>query len=84
MPQHDQYHSTVQLIEAAQLTPTEHLIWKAFLNEAVDPEHAARYIWERVHASPGSPEKALRELKILWKQVALKCESRPMVLLYCH
>ncbi|KAJ5950608.1 Aminoglycoside phosphotransferase [Penicillium vulpinum] len=46
------YNATLQLIESASLTPIEHSIWRAFLNEAVDPEHAACYIWERIHDCP--------------------------------
>ena len=60
----DSYEATVRLIEAARLTPTEHSIWRAFLNEAIDPEYAAQYIWDRINDSSGRPpEQVLDELK---------------------
>lgn len=70
---YDSYEATVRLIEAARLTPTEHSIWRAFLNEAIDPEYAAQYIWDRINDSSGRPpEQVLDELKSNWKQVATK------------
>jgi hypothetical protein len=71
------YNATTQLIESAPLTPTEHLIWKAFLDEAVDREYAAHYIWNKIHDHSGPPtEQILRELKLEWKQVVTKCPSK--------
>lgn len=61
---YDSYEATVRLIEAARLTPTEHSIWRAFLDEAIDPEYAARYIWESINASFGhSPEQHMKTEK---------------------
>ncbi|KAJ5325258.1 uncharacterized protein N7506_008360 [Penicillium brevicompactum] len=74
------YEATVRLIEAARLTPTEHSIWRAFLDEAIDPEYAARYIWESINTSFGrSPEQVLDELKSHWKQVVTKLARRDPV-----
>ncbi|CAI7593067.1 unnamed protein product [Penicillium pancosmium] len=74
------HHVTLQLIESAQLTPTEHSIWRAFLNEAVDPEYAAQYIWGKIHDQPDRPaEQALWELKLDWKRVVTKLSWRDQV-----
>ncbi|KAF7122517.1 hypothetical protein CNMCM5793_000542 [Aspergillus hiratsukae] len=62
------------------LTPTEHSIWSAFLDEAVDPEYAAQYIWERIHDGSGRPpEQVLQELKFDWKRVVTKLARRDQV-----
>ncbi|KAJ5420905.1 hypothetical protein N7465_003424 [Penicillium sp. CMV-2018d] len=74
------YHTTIRLIESALLTPTEHSIWRAFLDEAVDPEYAACYIWDKIHDHPAcSPEQALQELKIDWKRLVTKLARRDQV-----
>jgi len=79
------YNTTIQLIESARLTPTEHTIWRTFLNEAVNPEYAAQYIWERVHDCFGRPpEQVLQELKLDWKRVVTKCQSERSVFLRLH
>ena len=68
------YHALILLVESAQLTPIEHDIWRAFLDEAVDSEYAACYIWERIHDRPDcSLEQALHKLKIEWKRLVRKC-----------
>lgn len=75
------YNATIRLIETAPLTPAEHSIWRAFLDEAVNPEYAAQYIWERVHNRSGRPpEQILQELKLDWKRVVTKCQSKRSVL----
>lgn len=67
--------STLHLISSANLTPTEHLLLKGFLTEAVDPEYAARYISQRIENSGDrNVEQALREFKQDWKQLVLKRE----------
>ena len=67
--------STLDLITSAKLTPTEHLLLKGFLTEAVDPEYAAQYISQRIEGrGDRNIEEALRELKQDWKQLVLKCE----------
>ncbi|GFF40765.1 hypothetical protein IFM61606_01621 [Aspergillus udagawae] len=73
------------LASLCELTATEHSIWRAFLDEAVDPEYAAQYIWERIHDRPSHPpEQVLHELKLDWKRVVTKCQSKPNVLLFLH
>lgn len=67
--------STLALITSANLTPTEHLLLKGFLTEAVDPEYAAQYISQRIKdGGDRNVEEVLRELKQDWKQLVLKCE----------
>ncbi|KAF7163167.1 hypothetical protein CNMCM5623_008237 [Aspergillus felis] len=79
-PQLGRYNASIRLIESTQLTPTEHSIWRAFLDEAVDPEYAAQYIWERVHDRSGRPpEQVLQELKLDWKRVVTKLPRRDQV-----
>lgn len=70
------FNETTRLIESARLTPTEHSLWRAFLNESVDREYAAQYIWERIHDHTARPvEQILTDLKLEWKQVVSKCQS---------
>ncbi|GIJ98601.1 hypothetical protein Aspvir_000719 [Aspergillus viridinutans] len=79
-PRLGRYNATIRLIESTQLTPTEHSIWRAFLDEAVDPDYAAQYIWERIHDRSGRPpEQVLRELKLHWKRVVTKLARRDQV-----
>ncbi|QQK47077.1 Protein kinase-like domain [Penicillium digitatum] len=76
----ERYHKTLRLIESARLSPTEHSIWRAFLDEAVDPEYAACYIWEKIHDnSPCSTEQALDQLKADWKRLVTKLARRDQV-----
>ncbi|GFF30536.1 LOW QUALITY PROTEIN: hypothetical protein IFM46972_02947 [Aspergillus udagawae] len=75
-PRLGRYNATIRLIESTQLTATEHSIWRAFLDEAVDPEYAAQYIWERIHDRPSHPpEQVLHELKLDWKRVVTKFQT---------
>ncbi|OOQ82494.1 hypothetical protein PEBR_38700 [Penicillium brasilianum] len=74
------FNETARLIGSARLTPTEHSLWRAFLNESVDREYAAQYIWERIHDHTGrSVEKSLIEIKLEWKQVVSKLARRDPV-----
>ncbi|KAJ5511933.1 hypothetical protein N7453_004036 [Penicillium expansum] len=61
------YHTTTRLIESAQLTPTEHSIWRAFLDEAIHDRPAC------------SLEQALYELKTDWKRLVTKLTRRDKV-----
>ncbi|KAJ6002237.1 hypothetical protein N7522_007464 [Penicillium canescens] len=66
------YNATIRLIESTRLTPAEHSIWRPFLDEAVNPEYAAQYIWERVHDRSGHPPKqALQELNSTGSELSL-------------
>jgi hypothetical protein len=70
------FNETARLIESARLTATEHSLWGEFLNESVDGEYAAQYIWARIYDHTGrSVEKILTEMKLEWKQVVSKCQS---------
>lgn len=70
------FNETARLIGSARLTPTEHSLWREFLNESVDRESAAQYIWEMIHDHTGrSVEQILTEIKLEWKQVVSKCQS---------
>ncbi|KXG49037.1 Aminoglycoside phosphotransferase [Penicillium griseofulvum] len=74
------YHATTRLIKSASLTSTDHAIWRAFLDEAVDPGHAACYIWKRIHdRTDCSTEQVLHELKIDWKRLATKLVKQDQV-----
>lgn len=61
------------IIAAADLSPTEHLLLKHFVDGAVDPEHAAEYLITRVKASNGHVEDAVREFKQQWRGLAFLC-----------
>lgn len=62
-------------IESAKLTPTEHLLLKSFVKEAVDPSHAAQHILQRLskHANLSS-EEVLRGFKQDWRRLVVKCK----------
>ncbi|KAE8319330.1 kinase-like domain-containing protein [Aspergillus transmontanensis] len=71
------FDSTVDLIASAKLTPTEHLLLKGFLTEAVDPDHAAQYISQRIEESGDRKvEDIIQELKRDWKQLVMKFSRR--------
>lgn len=56
--------STRNLISSAKLTPTEHLLLKGFINEAVDPEYAAQYVSQKINQNTNSNiEDVLQDLK---------------------
>ncbi|KAL3456712.1 kinase-like domain-containing protein [Aspergillus heterothallicus] len=57
-------------IESAELSPTEHLILKHFVESAVDPEIAAEYLLSRTQASSDTVEISLREFKRQWRALA--------------
>lgn len=63
-------------IVSAELSPTEHLLLRSFVDEAVDPSYAAQYILHRLNEhSDVSPEEVLRSFKQDWRRLAVKCES---------
>ncbi|KAL1982490.1 hypothetical protein VTN96DRAFT_1281 [Rasamsonia emersonii] len=58
--------TALDLISSADLTPTEHLLLKHFVESAVDSERAARYLLSRVSQSDGAEddtESSLRHFK---------------------
>lgn len=76
------HKATIQLIESVQLTSTEHILWRTFLAEAVNPEYAAQYIWERLHDNSGrSVKQILQEIKLDWKRITAKRQLKPRILL---
>lgn len=67
--------TALKTITSAQLTPTEHLLLKDFVQSAVDPLRAARHVLQRIENYPGkSSEGALRGLKADWRRLAAECE----------
>lgn len=63
-------------VASAKLTPTEHLLLKAFVNEAVDPSYAAQHILQRLNEhSDLTSEEVLRVFKEDWRRLVVKCES---------
>lgn len=67
--------TALDIIRSANLTPTEHLILEKFLDEAVDPSYAARYLLQRLNENPGrDTEAGLRVFKQDWKRLVSKCE----------
>ena len=64
------YDRATILIESAQLMPTEHLLLKAFLDGAVDPELAAGYVLQEASHHPARAiEDALRDFKQEWRRL---------------
>lgn len=67
----------VEAIVAATLSPTEHKILSAFIEEAVDPRRAAAHILTRIRSAPeGIVEEVLRDFKREWHELAAKCVKR--------
>ncbi len=72
--------TALKTITSAQLTPTEHLLLKDFVQSAIDPLRAARHVLQRIENYPGkSLEGALRDLKAEWRRLIAECES-PLLL----
>ena len=61
-------------IFSARLTPTEHLLLKDFVEGAVDPGRAARYVLQRIDNSKRSIEEELRCLKRDWRRLVSRRE----------
>ncbi|KAK2823874.1 hypothetical protein FQN49_007532 [Arthroderma sp. PD_2] len=74
----DLRQTVLDVILAARLTPTEHLLLERYLDEAVDPDYAARYLLQRLN--DGDPyrgsEAALRDFKQDWKRLVSKFTKR--------
>jgi hypothetical protein len=69
--------TALKTITSAQLTPTEHLLLKDFVQSAVDPSRAAQHVLQRIRNDPSgkSVEGALRDLKADWRRLTAECES---------
>lgn len=67
--------TALETIASAQLTPTEHLVLKDFVQSAVDPQRAGRHVLQRIGDYPGkSSEGALRDLKADWRRLTAECK----------
>ncbi|KAL2867550.1 uncharacterized protein BJX67DRAFT_371892 [Aspergillus lucknowensis] len=64
--------SAVEIITKSELSPTEHLILKHFVESAVDPETAAKYIISRTQTTRDGVEESLREFKGQWRLLATR------------
>lgn len=65
--------AAVAAIMSAQLTPTEHLLLKDLVANAVDADQIARYILELIEQnSDQSIENVLRSLNRDWRRLAAK------------
>ncbi|KAL5336018.1 hypothetical protein BJX70DRAFT_373895 [Aspergillus crustosus] len=62
--------SALEVITFSDLSPTEHLLLKLFVNSAAEPERAANYVLSNVEASIDSVEDLLREIKRRWRTLA--------------
>ncbi|GAD95296.1 hypothetical protein TERG_03876 [Paecilomyces variotii No. 5] len=63
----------VDIISSANLSPTEHLILKGFIHEAVDPEIAAKHLVSRTTLDGQSDiEASLRDFKRDWRKLAMR------------
>lgn len=64
------------LISSADLSPTEHLLLKHFIEHAVDPEFAASYLISRIAVdSDTNVESHLRSFKQDWRKIVSKCKK---------
>lgn len=65
-----------EVISSANLSPTEHLILKHFIEKAVDPDLAAQYLMSRVHRDvEAGVEACLRRFKQDWRKLVSKCKD---------
>ncbi|KAF2490044.1 hypothetical protein BU16DRAFT_518730 [Lophium mytilinum] len=72
--------AAVAAIMSAQLTPTEHLLLKDLVANAVDADQVARYILGLIEQnSDQSTDNVLRSLKRDWRRLATKLTGVPEV-----
>lgn len=65
-------------IASANLTPTEHLLLKDLIENAVEPNDMATYILQRIAEDPSRrTEQSLRLLKEDWRSLASKRKFPP-------
>ncbi|PGG95411.1 hypothetical protein AJ79_10071 [Helicocarpus griseus UAMH5409] len=68
----------LSLIESANLEHTEHKLLTLFIEDAVDPAFAAKYILDRENArTTSSKEYTLRLIKNDWRRLLSKLEDSP-------
>lgn len=64
------------IISSANLSPTEHLLLKGFINEAVDSEISAKYLISRtIQDNQGDIEASLRDFKNDWRKLATRSKK---------
>ncbi|KAJ9312633.1 hypothetical protein DTO271D3_7180 [Paecilomyces variotii] len=64
------------IISSANLSPTEHLLLKGFVNEAVDSEIAAKYLISRIiQDNREDIEASLRDFKSDWRKLATRTSA---------
>lgn len=68
MPQDPYTQEVLSLIQSADLENTEHKLLTFFIEDAVDPTRAAKYISDHIeHKGSNSKEQALRSISQDWK-----------------
>ena len=72
--------TVLEVISSADLTPTEHLLLKQFVEKAVDPELAAQYLMSRLHLDEEqSSETSLRSFKQDWRSLVSRCKNHGII-----
>jgi hypothetical protein len=68
--------AALEIISSTSLSPTEHLLLKRFISEAVDSEVAANYLLSRI-AQDGLPdtEISLRDFKKDWRKLTKRSKN---------
>lgn len=68
--------TALEVISSANLTPTEHLLLGHFIEKAVEPDLAARYLMSRVHRDRDlGVEASLRSFKQDWRKLVSRCKA---------
>lgn len=69
-------NSALKIIFSADLSPTEHLILKHFIEGAVDSERAAQYLIAATdQGTQHDTEVRLRHFKQDWRKLVTRCKS---------
>lgn len=69
-------NAALEIISSANLSPTEHLLLKHFVEKAVDPDLAAHYLMSRVQRDVDAEvEDCLRSFKQDWRKLASRLTS---------
>jgi hypothetical protein len=69
--------AALDLISSANVSPTEHLLLKHFVENAVDSERAALYLVSRIGQGQGADHNAevnLSDFKQDWRKLLTKCQ----------
>lgn len=69
-------NTALEIISSANLSPTEHLLLKNFINGAVDSELAANYLLSRtIQDSQRDIEISLRDFKNDWRKLVTRSKN---------